>query len=117
MVIFKVRLWKVEVESLEVLECEGNGSNTPTPSTFFLRTLHYKANLPDLQVGTFGASVPASWPAGPLLVSSPTLTLGYAQLGAKTFPLVFSSNFLTSYPSLPSHYFMFDPQCRHMLLQ
>lgn len=29
-------LWKVEVESLEVLECEGNGSDTPTPSTFFL---------------------------------------------------------------------------------
>lgn len=32
-------LWKVEVESLEVLECEGNGSNTPAPSTFFLSIL------------------------------------------------------------------------------
>lgn len=33
-------LWKVEVESLEVLECEGNGPDTPTPSTFFLSILH-----------------------------------------------------------------------------
>lgn len=95
MVIFKVRLWKVEVESLEVLECEGNGSNTPTPSTLFLCTLHLKANLlPDLQVGTFGASVPASWPAGPLLVSSPTLRLGHAQLGAKDISSCLQFKFL-----------------------
>lgn len=38
-----------EVESLEVLKCRENGSDTPTPSTFVWRALQQKAShLPDL---------------------------------------------------------------------
>lgn len=55
-----------EVESLEVLKCGENGSDTPTPSTFVWRALQQKAShLPDLLPSILERAGPLRPPGAP----------------------------------------------------